>query len=47
MAISYLQGNKVYSHTMCHVCHKIWKKGNYCPECNGVFGRSNKGALVE
>jgi len=36
-------GNKVYSHTMCHICHKMWKKGNFCPECNGVFGRKNKG----
>jgi len=34
-----MKGNKVYSHTMCHPCHKQWKKGNYCPECNGVFGR--------
>jgi len=34
------KGDKVYSHTMCHPCHKQWKKGNYCPECNGVFGRS-------
>ena len=35
-----LKGDKVYSHTMCQPCHKIWKKGLYCPECNGVFGRS-------
>jgi len=35
-----MKGNKVYSHTMCHPCHKQWKKGNFCPECNGVFGRS-------
>jgi len=34
------KGEKVYSHTMCHPCHKQWKKGNFCPECNGVFGRS-------
>lgn len=35
-----LKGEKVYSHTMCQPCHKIWKKGLFCPECNGVFGRS-------
>jgi len=35
-----LKGEKMYSHTMCHPCHKQWKKGLYCPECNGVFGRS-------
>merc|ERR1719195_1261068 len=40
------KGNKVYSHTMCHPCHKQWKKGNYCPECNGVFGRCKKGILA-
>jgi len=34
------KGEKMYSHTMCHPCHKQWKKGNFCPECNGVFGRS-------
>jgi len=44
-----LQGNKIYSHTMCGPCHKQWKKGNFCPECNGVFGsscggREDKGA---
>ena len=42
-----VQGNKVYSHTMCHPCHKQWKKGNYCPECNGVFGRCKKGILAK
>jgi len=35
-----LKGEKIYSHTMCQPCHKHWKKGLYCPECNGVFGRS-------
>jgi len=35
-----LKGEKMYSHTMCHPCHKQWKKGLFCPECNGVFGRS-------
>ena len=40
------QGNKVYSHTMCHPCHKQWKKGNFCPECNGVFGRSKYKVLA-
>jgi len=39
------KGEKMYSHTMCHPCHKQWKKGSFCPECNGVFGRS-KHSLV-
>jgi len=37
-----MKGEKIFSHTMCQTCHKSWKKGNYCPECNGVFDRSNK-----
>lgn len=35
-----LKGDKIYSHAMCLPCHKQWKKGTFCPECNGVFGRS-------
>ena len=25
---------------MCAPCHKQWKKGTFCPDCNGVFGKS-------
>lgn len=35
-------GNKVFSHTMCPPCHKAWKKGQFCPECNVVFGCEEK-----
>jgi len=38
-----MKGEKIYSHTMCLPCHKQWKKGTFCPECNGVFGRSGGG----
>ena len=33
------QGEEVYSHTMCRPCHIQWRKGNFCPQCNGVFGK--------
>jgi len=36
------KGERIFSHTMCQTCHKSWKKGNYCPECNGVFDRDNR-----
>ncbi|CAB4068156.1 BAF45A [Lepeophtheirus salmonis] len=32
-------GSRVFSHTLCSPCHKLTKKGQYCPECNKVFGR--------
>jgi len=35
-----MKGDKIYSHTMCVPCHKQWKRGSFCPDCNGVFGRS-------
>ena len=41
-----LKGEKIYSHTMCLPCHRQWKKGNYCPECNGVFGIDPKSNIV-
>jgi len=37
-----LKGEKIFSHTMCIHCHKTWKKGLYCPECNGVFGKDKR-----
>lgn len=36
-------GGKIYSHTMCIPCHRLWKKSQYCPECNICFGRENFG----
>merc|ERR1712059_60011 len=41
-----MKGDKIYSHTMCVPCHKQWKKGLYCPECNGVFGRDPKSNIL-
>ena len=36
-------GGKVYSHTLCIPCHRLWKKGQFCPECNICFGREKSG----
>jgi len=37
-----MKGEKVFSHTMCQSCHKNWKKGLFCPDCNGTFDRDNQ-----
>lgn len=36
-------GGKIYSHTMCIPCYRMWKKGQFCPECNICFGREGAG----
>lgn len=36
-------GGKIYSHTMCVPCHRLWKKAQFCPECNICFGREMAG----